>query len=285
MNRAISISSVQRILQNPFYCGIFKFNGEIYQGSHEPIISKKIFESAQQVMSDRGKKNRRRKNEFAFLGLMKCGACGCSITAEKQKGHNYYRCTKKKIACPEKYLREENLLEQIKAFVQKASLSDKWAGNMLTELSKEKEQIQKEGNSFVQNLQAQKSAVEQKMDKLLDLFIDGQGITSEEYRNKKAKLINEKMDIEQEMRDFEQKGNNRLEPMERMILESKQAKILLSQDNTVDFRQFLKNIGSNFVLKGQTLGFEAKTGWRVLLQNQSFPDWRRKWESNPQTAF
>ena len=45
------------------------------------------------------------------------------------------------------------------------------------------------------------------MDKLLDLFIDGKGITPEEYQAKKQKMLNEKLDIEQKVKDFEQTGN------------------------------------------------------------------------------
>ncbi|MDI6717982.1 MAG: recombinase family protein, partial [Patescibacteria group bacterium] len=83
----LAVSCVQRFLKNHFYYGVFRFNNEIYQGTHEPIISKKLFDSVQQVMSNRGKKKRKRKHEFAFSGLMKCGNCNCLITAEKQKGH------------------------------------------------------------------------------------------------------------------------------------------------------------------------------------------------------
>jgi hypothetical protein len=97
--------------------------------------------------------------------------------------------------------------------------------------------------SFVQNLQKEKAGVEQKMDKLLDLFIEGKGISSEEYQAKKQKLLNEKLDIEQKIRDFEQMGNNWLEPMKEMILASSQAKILLSQSDKPQIRQFLKNVG------------------------------------------
>jgi len=75
-------------------------------------------------MNNRGKKKRKRKHDFAFSGLMRCGNCGCLITAETQKGHNYYRCTKKKQKCNEKYLREENLVEQMRNFIQKVSLPD-----------------------------------------------------------------------------------------------------------------------------------------------------------------
>jgi len=51
---------------------------------------------------------------------------------------------------------------------------------------------------------------DQKIDRLLDIYIEG-GLLQEEYRTKKANLLNEKADIEQEIRDFEQKGNSWLE--------------------------------------------------------------------------
>ncbi|MBU4480837.1 recombinase family protein [Patescibacteria group bacterium] len=38
--RPLSVSCVQRFLKNHFYYGVFRFNNEFYQGSHEPIISK-----------------------------------------------------------------------------------------------------------------------------------------------------------------------------------------------------------------------------------------------------
>src|SRR3989344_4443867 len=237
----LSTSCVQRMLKNPFYYGTFRFNGELHEGTHEPIISKKLFDSVQQVMSNRGKKKRKRKHDFAFSGLMKCGECGCLITAETQKGQNYYRCTKKKQTCNEKYLREEKLVEQMKSVIQKVSLSDDWAQNMLAEIEKEREQTQVETKIFVQNLQTQKA------------------------------------DIEQKIRDFEQKGNNWLEPMRKMILASSQAKILLSQSDNQEIRSFLKNIGSNFILKDKTFRFEGQKGWRTLAEGEPteiFSNWR-----------
>jgi len=51
---------------------------------------------------------------------------------------------------------------------------------------------------------------DQKIDRLLDIYTEG-GLLQEEYRTKKANLLNEKADIEQEIRDFEQKGNSWLE--------------------------------------------------------------------------
>ena len=167
-------------------------------------------------MNNRGKKKRKRKHEFVFSGLMHCGNCGCLITAEIQKGHHYYRCTKKKQTCNEKYLREENLVEQMKSVIQKVSLPDEWANNMLAEIGKEREQAKEETKVIVQNLREQKTEIEAKVENLLDLFIGGKGIEPEEYQQKKQKLLNEKLNIQQKIKDFEQKGNNWLEPMKEI---------------------------------------------------------------------
>ena len=283
-NKPLSASCVQRMLKNHFYYGVFRFNNEVYQGSHEPIISKKLFDSVQQVMNNRGKTKRKRKHEFAFSGLMRCGNCGCLITAETQKGHNYYRCTKKKQKCEEKYLREENLVEQMKSWIQKISLPDNWAENMFAEIDKEKDQAKKDGKSFVQNLQKQKLEVEQKIEKLLDPYIASGTLTLEEYPAKKQKLLDEKLEIEQKLRNFEQSGSNWLEPMREMIFEAKQAKILLSQGDNQQILTFLKNVDSNFILKDKKLNFCFKSGLRTLTEGEptkTFSNWRRRRDSNP----
>ncbi len=107
LGKEIRIGNIKKNLQNIFYLGLMKWNGEIFEGKHIPLISKKLFDKCQEVMAKRGKVQEVRKHHFAFLGLLKCASCGCSITGERQKGHNYYRCTKKKDLCQEKhYLRE-----------------------------------------------------------------------------------------------------------------------------------------------------------------------------------
>ena len=168
-------------------------------------------------------------------------------------------------------------------FIQKVSLPNKWAENMLAELDKEKEQAKLESLSFVQNLQNQKSEVEQKIENLLDLYIEGKGLAIEEYQAKKQKLLNEKLDIEQKIRDFEQMGNNWLEPMRKMIFEAKQAKILLSQGDNQQILTFLKNVGSNFILKDKKFNFAPKIGWRALAESEpnfAFTNWRWVQDSN-----
>jgi DNA invertase Pin-like site-specific DNA recombinase len=41
--KPLHLSTIQHILTNPFYYGHFRYRGEIHQGSHKPMISKKLF--------------------------------------------------------------------------------------------------------------------------------------------------------------------------------------------------------------------------------------------------
>ncbi len=49
-NKPLSTSNYQYLLQNPFYYGLMRYNGEFYEGKHEPIITKKLFDECQEVM-------------------------------------------------------------------------------------------------------------------------------------------------------------------------------------------------------------------------------------------
>lgn len=41
------------ILSNPFYIGLFRYNGELHKGSHEPLIEKSLFDKVQRVLVER----------------------------------------------------------------------------------------------------------------------------------------------------------------------------------------------------------------------------------------
>ena len=95
------------------------YNGEIFEGKHEPIISKKLFDSVQEVMMRKSKPHSKGLKPFLYRGFFRCGECSCFITTETQKGHNYLRCTKRKNPCSQKYTREEIITSQIKEEIKK----------------------------------------------------------------------------------------------------------------------------------------------------------------------
>ncbi|MEK7659228.1 MAG: recombinase family protein [Patescibacteria group bacterium] len=264
--KVLTHSNIQYILKKPFYYGLIYMNGEFFEGSHEPIISKKLFDKVQEVMMEKGKPRKKTiRNRFLFLGLMKCGFCGCSITAEIKKGHHYYRCTKKKGFCAEKYLREELLTEQVKNYIQKVSLSSQDMEKVLAELEKDKISAKEEAETVVQNLKQELGEVETKLDNLLDLYL-AKGLSQDEYALKKQKILNSKVEIQEKMRDFEQKGLSWLEPAKEFILSLNKANTLLESDNYSEMTSFLKNIGSNHILQNRQLIFKPNSPYDLIAE-------------------
>jgi hypothetical protein len=72
---------------------------------------------------------------------------------------------------------------------------------MLTELEKEQASSFHSDALFVQNLKNQIKSVEETLDKLLDAHLDST-ITSEEYLAKKQKLLNQKIDFSEKLKDL-----------------------------------------------------------------------------------
>jgi site-specific DNA recombinase len=111
-------ASIHRMLTNPLYMGDILWDGQRYRGQHEPIISRELFERVQDVLRGKPGKHRQTRRDFAFAGLLTCGHCGCSLTAEIKKGrYIYYRCTGYRGKCGEPYVREEVLEERFTALL------------------------------------------------------------------------------------------------------------------------------------------------------------------------
>ncbi len=289
LGKPLVIANIQKNLQNIFYLGLMKWKGEIFEGEHEPLISKKLFDKCQEVMSKRGKVQESHKNNFAFLGLLKCASCGCSITGERQKGHNYYRCTKKKGLCQEKhYLREEALTEQIKSFLQKVSLSSQDTEKVLAALDSEQDKARENAQVEVSVLKEQLVQVEVKLQKLLDIYL-ADALSTEEYVAKKQSLLSQKMSLSEKITDFEQKGLSWLEPAREFVKSLNQAANLVRTDNLSELPTFMKNIGSNHILRNRQFVFAPKIEYKLVAErseaNQNsltFPVWCRGWDLNPQ---
>ena len=251
------------ILQNPFYYGAFKFNGELYQGIHKPLVLKKLFDKVQEILKAKSRPQKRGEKFYAFRNLLKCGECNSAITSETQRGHIYYRCTKKKGPCSQKYIREENLAEQISKILQKVSLPSDWVKKMIAELEKDENDKFRADFSFSQNLKSQIKECKDKLDKLLDLQLSGT-ISSEEYVEKKQKILNQKIEISEKLKDFEKKGNRWLERAKTFILETNQVQIAVQGNNLEEKRDFLKKVGSNIILENQNIKYFPRGAWKIL---------------------
>jgi hypothetical protein len=214
-------------------------------------------------MQLQAKPMKRGEIKFAFTGLMKCGECSGSITAEIQKGHIYYRCTKKFGKCSQKFLREEALLEQINNAILKVFIDNDIKNKVICELEKLAQEESKASSSLSRQLQDKLKSFDDKLEILIDLYI-GKEITSEEYQRKKAKLLNEKKDLQDKAGEIEKAGGGWLEPAREFATTCNQAGSVAWQGNLAQKREFLKMLGSNFKIFDRTLSFTIEKPFSLI---------------------
>ena len=185
--------SIHHLLTNRACLGFVAHHGEYREGTFPPILSLATFEAVQEVLKRKAKPRKsKQRHNFPFTGLLTCGECGSAITAQWAKGHGglyrYYRCTKKKGNCAQRYLREDLLVSQLKARLQSVALCDEWTKKMLAKVGEwEKENVHS-SQTFVQNLETKRTATQEKLDKLVSAYIDGD-IPKENYLKKKEELL------------------------------------------------------------------------------------------------
>jgi len=277
--KKIHITRATFILSNPFYTGLFRYAGEIYEGKHQPVVSKKIFDKAQEVLKQRGRPHHKQKNEpQAFCGLLSCASCGMMITGEykvkKQKNGNiheyvYYHCTKKsKLKCPEPCIRQEELDRQLSSLIQKVSLPADWAEKLNARLEKDKAKSAQSVSAFVQTSQERIRAIQTKLQRLLDGYLE-QDIEREIYRLEKAKLLSEKKSLEEQSARIEQKRTGWLEPMAEWIKEAENLPEIARESNLFAKKVVAKEIfGSNLVLANREARLTAPSGEDLSGENQ-----------------
>lgn len=140
-NCHLTLGRIYATLNNSFYYGEFKFGGKWYKGTHEPLITKQLFEKAQIRLQVSPRQWN--KQVFPFKKLCRCGSCGGSVTAEikyrRTKGnivntHIYYHCNRvRDYDCEEPYITEEELIRQLITYLPKLKLNKRYLWNEFNE--------------------------------------------------------------------------------------------------------------------------------------------------------
>jgi len=188
-----AISTIYKILSNPFYAGFIRWNGQIYTGNHIPVISKERFELAQQLLGNTAT-TKKKALTFPYTGLFRCGACGLSITAEKKtkpsgKQYTYYHCTRRhaKPYCNQPAINANDLDRQIEEFLERISIPEivsKWFAKALISSQDDMIAIHKEN---IRKADKVVSALQRQISNLTDLRTQ-ELVSHDEFISKRSTL-------------------------------------------------------------------------------------------------
>jgi site-specific DNA recombinase len=295
------LSSISNTLRKPFYYGAFLHKGELHQGTHVPMVSKKVWDDIQRALDANGKPRHgfRTQKGFLFLNFARCGSCGYSITGErkiKKSGLKfyYYRCTHKnrKIRCEDRgYTRQDKFESDVKRNVELASLSDEWKEKFLARVETWSEESLAKKHEHIERLKSELLTLKSKIERLNTAFTDGT-LNIDEFKELKNPLVPKKVEIEQQIISLQTSRADRLEPLRNWISEANQAKNWVAEENFPKMRSFLLRVGSNRLLRSQTLRVSFKKPWDFLAETNlavqrtnSFSEqnslWWRRGELNP----
>lgn len=271
----LSRSYMEYLLKNPIYLGEIHWNGKVYQGVHTPLVSRELFQAAQAALH-RLNKPRYRKHEFAYVGLLTCGHCGCSITAEiKKNRYIYYHCSKGKGKCPSTYLREEELDAKLAELVRPLTLTPEiydWVKQALLESHKEEQAFHE---SMTGQLRERHDLLQKKMEQAYEDKLEGK--ISEELWNQKSKEWQEEQNsVTEQMERCQNANRSYLDLGGKLIELAEKAPLLYSKQLPMERRKLLNILLSNCTLKGGILYPTYRKPFDILLQMPENKSWLRR---------
>ena len=247
----LSFDALSTILHNPFYFGLIHLakTDETFEGVHEPLISKTIFDRVQAIMAGR-LYPRVQKHTHLFRRLIRCATCGRSLTAETQKGHVYYRCHDR--GCRGVSHRETDVERFLSDELASLRLHPEDMVDLRDMLQALIEQEISEASKRVEHIERDLALVDQRLSRLTDALLDGT-IDSVTYNERKPLLIDQRRTLQERRSDrasltFWQEVAERFE----RGVTAQQSYAFADPDQK---RETLGIFGSNLLAKGKSLYF------------------------------
>ena len=198
--RKVGKSQIHLLLHNPVYYGAVTYAGSLYKGIHRPLISKSLYDRVQNVFKQ-ANRSKKQKHDFLYRDYLSCGNCGCKLTATLAKGrYRYYYCTNGKHVCSEhkSYMSEDYVFNLILDNFKSIKI-DRDLLNKAVEVYSERMSV---SSSSLEDrkiaLKADIASVQKKIDRLIDLHLEGE-IDKETFANKRTRLNEEKMSLEEQL--------------------------------------------------------------------------------------
>jgi site-specific DNA recombinase len=260
---AYCLQQIDDVLKNPFYMGIIRSRRYgLFPGKHQPLVSAKLFERVQTVLSGRYVR-RTKRCSFLFRRFIRCQTCGRSLSGSERKGRVYYRCPT--IACPTTSLREDAIEAAVRAQLRKITFGVEHAALLERELSARLADETSLRAAKRAALQETLAAVNARLARLTDLLLDGK-IDSGAHDEKRAALIMEREGLLQEIAAVETGSVDFRATIAKMFELLASAETLYESVGPEKKRELLEMVTSNCTAHGKSLSFSIREPFATLAQ-------------------
>ena len=213
---------VQRILVNPFYCGMIAhgmLNGRVIEGRHEKMISRELFLKVNNILEGSTRFNVIHNADDINLPLkvfMWCVDCGTPFTGYivKAKKLYYYKCRKKGCRCNRS---AKDIHAKWEALLTEISLKPQLIEPLLFQLEKTFDDLNTENKGRDKILKEQQTEVKKKMDILEEKYFMGGEMSKETFEKFQHRYSLELAELAKEMEKFTMASSNHKQTLKRAL--------------------------------------------------------------------
>ncbi len=242
--------------------------GQLFQGVHQPLISKELFDRVQAVLDGRYQ-HRSTCHTFLFQRLVFCKHCGYRLNAERQKGHTYYRCHTK--SCPRTCVREEVIEERIVGLLNQLSLADHEFVSLKTlALQQRSEWIGRQENEK-KSIELNLARIDDRLARLTDALLD-ELIDQNTFETRKRALLLERKALRDGLERTSSDQGSLPTRLTKFLELAKTASLGYRSGTLYEKRNLLKSITSNLVVDQKNVVVALRPVFHALANRQKADD-------------
>jgi site-specific DNA recombinase len=266
---------LHKLLRNPFYNGLFMWDGTKYRGTHPVFVHPAVFQRTQEVLNNFNRRGQK-KHEFAFSGLLTCAFDNCAVTAEIKKAkYVYYHCSGYRGKCDLPYLREERLGQILKNI----HIPEDILQQLQHSVKQDSKQMQEETAAPRTRLEQRLSAVRRRIDQSYLDKLDGK-ISEEFWSAKHAEWQQEADGIALALVGLQTANPDRLLTANRVLELANKAYSLYVRQNPREQGKLLRIVLSNCATDGISLYPEYRKPFDLIFERAKREEWRARRDSN-----
>lgn len=265
--RPFSKSYTQKILTNPFYIGINRFNGKDYPGAQEPIITKELFDRVQLKMR-RKLSCKYRTHNPVFKNIIRCSTCNKMVTWQLQKGRYYGACQRRTAACKQNILLREDRLEvQVSSMLKQLVSPRTDVIEWLAAAMQRKHQDEVDANQqLINSIQMQINRVHHMDSNLYDDKLAGE-ISQSVYAQKHQAFADQLRALEDKLNKVDSTIGASLEQRLVLLELSQRAADIYNRKSPEKKRIIISKLFDEFTYKGGILSVNYTEFARAIAQN------------------
>lgn len=285
----IARSTIYRILTDPFYAGMFRYNGSIHQGKHPPMVTVDEYDQVQKVLGRKGRP-RYQGHYFPYTGIMTCGECGSAITAtEKQKliketglvqTYHYYYCTHRKKGsenCSERKVLPAGKLESLICDeINKISISEKFKDVAIRILKENNQSIIEQEQTIYAQKKNEIARLEKELKGLLQMRLSD-SITEEEYKEGRKEREEKLMFIKAKLNQGECQNEKLATRIEKKFLMVANLTERFIKGSPEEKKAIFYSLGKNHILKDKKLLIDKHKWLESIEKNKQAVEHEISW--------